>query len=65
MKVNEQLFIEKIIDIFKDDFKGMTSDDKTLIIRTRNKTIEVDDYKNIEFDELINVIKEKIKDEDD
>lgn len=64
MKVNEQLFIEKIIDIFKDDFKGMTSDDKTLIIRTRNKTIEVDDYKNIEFDELINVIKEKIKDED-
>ncbi len=64
MKVNEQLFIEKIIDIFKDDFKGMTSDDKTLIIRIRNKTIEVDDYKNIEFDELINVIKEKIKDED-
>ena len=64
MKVNEQLFIEKIIDIFKDDFKGMTSNDKTLIIRIRNKTIEVDDYKNIEFDELINVIKEKIKDED-
>ncbi len=64
MKANEQLFIEKIIDIFKDDFKGMTSDDKTLIIRLRNKTIEVDDHKNIEFDELINVIKEKIKDED-
>ena len=64
MKVNEQLFIEKIIDIFKEDIKGMTSDDKTLIIRIRNKTIEVDDYKNIEFDELINVIKEKIKDED-
>ena len=62
MKTNEQLFIEKIIDTFKDDYQGSTADDKTLIIRIRNQTIEVDDYKNMEFDELINVIKEKIKD---
>ena len=64
MKTNEQLFIEKIIDTFKDDYQGSTADHKTLIIRIRNQTIEVDDYKNMEFDELINVIKEKIKDED-
>lgn len=64
MKTNEQLLVEKIIDTFKEDFQGMTSDNKTLIVKTRNKTIEVNDYNEMEFDELINVIKEKIKDED-
>lgn len=64
MKTNEQLLIEKIIDIFKDDYQGMTSDNKTLIVKIKNKTIEVDDYNEMKSDELINVIKEKIKDED-
>ena len=39
MKTNEQLLVEKIIDTFKEDFQGMTSDNKTLIVKTRNKTI--------------------------
>lgn len=58
MKTNEQIFTEKIIDTFKEDFKGMTSDNKTLIVKIRNKTIKVDDYHEMECDELINAKEE-------
>ena len=63
MKINEQLLVEKIIETFKEDFKGMTSDNKTLIVKIRNKTIEVNDYNEMELDELMNAIEEKINDE--
>lgn len=64
MKTNEQLFIDKIIDTFKEDYQGSTADDKTLMIKIRNKTIVVDNYNDMDFNELINLIKEKISDED-
>lgn len=63
MKTNKQLLIDKIIEIFKEDFKGMTSDNKTLIVKIRNKAIEVNDYNEMELDELMNAIEEKINDE--
>lgn len=63
MKTNKQLLIDKIIETFKEDFKGMTSDNKTLIVKIRNKTIEVNDYNEMELDELMNAIEEKINDE--
>lgn len=63
MKTNKQLLIDKIIETFKEDFKGMTSDNKTLIVKIRNKTIEVNDYNEMELDEFMNAIEEKINDE--
>lgn len=63
MKTNKQLLIDKIIETFKEDFKGMTSDNKTLIVKIRNKTIEVNDYNEMELDELMNAIEDKINDE--
>ncbi|HIS38552.1 MAG TPA: hypothetical protein IAB45_03475 [Candidatus Onthousia faecavium] len=63
MKTNEQFFIDKIIDAFKEDYQGSTADDKTLMIKIRNKTIEIDDYNDMDFNELVNVIKEEISDE--
>ena len=63
MKTNKQILIDKIIETFKEDFKGMTSRNKTLIVKIRNKTIEVNDYNEMELDELMNAIEEKINDE--
>lgn len=63
MKTNEQLLSNKIIDEFKEDFQGMTSDNKILIVKIRNKIVKVEDYTEMEFNELVKVIKDRVNDE--
>ena len=54
----EEKGLEIMVEHFKDELLGMTSNDKELVVALKNKEVTIKDYRLKSIDEIIKEIEE-------
>jgi len=57
MENKNRLIVKKMIEVFGDKLLGSTSDDHSLTVALKDKTIVIDDYLEKTLEEIIDELK--------